>query len=146
MFLDIDKFKRVNDESGHHAGDLVLQEVAMLIDSQLRTSDIIARYGGEEFVVLLANTSVELALEIAERIRAAIANAILTVDSLTEELNVTVSIGCTTMNQTDSQNIDALGDGLLTSSDQALYVAKDSGRNCVKVATFNEPESEKAVR
>ena len=92
------------------------------------------------------NTDSKLAQEIAERIRAAIANAILTVDSLTDELNVTVSIGCTTMNKTNSQNIDALGDGLLTSSDQALYVAKDSGRNCVKVATFNESVSEKAVR
>ena len=145
LFIDIDHFKSFNDLYGHFVGDEVLRYVANIIKQQMRLSDVLARYGGEEFSVLLTNTDSKLAQEIAERIRVAIANAILTVDSLTDELNVTVSIGCTTMNQTNSQNIDALGDGLLTSSDQALYVAKDSGRNCVKVAAFNEPVSEKAV-
>ena len=145
VFLDIDHFKSFNDLYGHTVGDQVLRYVAEIIKKQMRLSDVLARYGGEEFSVILTNTDAALAKEVAERIRAAIANAILTVDSLTEDLNVTVSIGCTTMKQTNSQNTDALGNGLLASSDQALYIAKDSGRNCVKVAAFNEPVSEKAA-
>lgn len=146
LFIDIDHFKSFNDLYGHSVGDEVLRYVANIIKQQMRLSDVLARYGGEEFSVLLTNTDSKLAQEIAERIRAAIANAILTVDSLTDDLNVTVSIGCTTMKQTSSQNINALGDNLLNSADQALYIAKDSGRNCIKVAKFNEPVEEKAVR
>ena len=131
MFLDIDKFKRVNDESGHHAGDLVLQEVAMLIDSQLRTSDIIARYGGEEFVVLLPNTSVELALEIAERIRQRVEEH----DFLIPEqgsLRVTISIGVSELSVAPGaviHNQGARARALVESADQALFKAKEGGRN-----------------
>lgn len=138
LFIDIDHFKSFNDLYGHSVGDQVLRYVANIIKKQMRLSDVLARYGGEEFAVLLTNTDTRLAQEVAERIRQSIADAILKVDSLTDELNVTVSIGCTTMTKTDNQNINALGESLLNSADQALYVAKDAGRNCIIVAAFNE--------
>ena len=138
LFIDIDHFKSFNDLYGHSVGDQVLRYVANIIKQQMRLSDVLARYGGEEFAILLTNTDTSLAQEVAERIREAIANAILKVNSLNEDLNVTVSIGCTTMAQVKSQNINALGENLLSSADQALYIAKDSGRNCIKVIAFNE--------
>jgi len=139
LFIDIDHFKSFNDLYGHSVGDQVLRYVANIIKQQMRLSDVLARYGGEEFAILLTNTDTNLAREIAERIREAIANATLRVDSLNDNLHVTVSVGCTTMTQVKSQNIKALGENLLNSADQALYMAKDSGRNCIKVIAFNEP-------
>lgn len=139
LFIDIDHFKSFNDLYGHSVGDQVLRYVANIIKQQMRLSDVLARYGGEEFAILLTNTDTNLAREIAERIREAIASATLRVDSLNDNLHVTVSVGCTTMTQVKSQNIKALGENLLNSADQALYIAKDSGRNCIKVIAFNEP-------
>lgn len=145
LFIDIDHFKSFNDLYGHSVGDQVLRYVANIIKKQMRLSDVLARYGGEEFAVLLTNTDTKLAQEIAERIRFAIADAILHVDSLDDDLNVSVSIGCTTMTQVESQNITSLGENLLNSADQALYIAKDSGRNCVKVIPFNETAAAQAA-
>lgn len=145
LFIDIDHFKSFNDLYGHSVGDQVLRYVANIIKKQMRLSDVLARYGGEEFSVLLTNTDTKLAQEIAERIRFAIADAILHVDSLDDDLNVSVSIGCTTMTQVESQNITSLGENLLNSADQALYIAKDSGRNCVKVIPFNETAAAQAA-
>ncbi len=137
LFIDIDHFKSFNDLYGHSVGDQVLRYVANIIKKQMRLSDVLARYGGEEFAVLLTNTDTILAQEVAERIRSSIANAILKVDSLPDDLNVTVSIGCTTLTKSDSQNINSLGENLLNAADQALYVSKDSGRNCISVSDFN---------
>ena len=75
LMLDVDHFKQVNDTWGHAAGDVVLQELAQRIESQVRASDVAARYGGEEFVVLLPGTDVASALKLAERIRMAIASS-----------------------------------------------------------------------
>ena len=136
LFIDIDHFKSFNDLYGHSVGDEVLRYVAHIIKQQMRLSDVLARYGGEEFSVLLTNTDTELAQEIAERIRLSIANAILKVDSLPDDLHVTVSIGCTTMKEAANQNIASLGESLLNLADQALYVSKDAGRNCINVADF----------
>jgi len=136
LFIDIDHFKSFNDLYGHSVGDEVLRYVANIIKQQMRLSDVLARYGGEEFSVLLTNTDSELAQEIAERIRLSIANAILRVDSLPDDLHVTVSIGCTTMKDVDNKNITSLGESLLNLADQALYVSKDAGRNCINVADF----------
>ncbi len=136
LFIDIDHFKSFNDLYGHSVGDEVLRYVANIIKQQMRLSDVLARYGGEEFSVLLTNTDSELAQDIAERIRLSIANAILKVDSLPDDLHVTVSIGCTTMKDADHQNITSLGKSLINLADQALYVSKDAGRNCINVADF----------
>ncbi len=146
LFIDIDHFKSFNDLYGHSVGDEVLRYVANIIKQQMRLSDVLARYGGEEFSVLLTNTDSELAQEIAERIRLSIANAILKVDSLADDLHVTVSIGCTTMKDTGNQNITSLGESLLNLADQALYVSKDAGRNCINVAEFSSSAEAQVAR
>lgn len=138
LFIDIDHFKSFNDIYGHAVGDKVLRDVADIIKNQMRLSDVLARYGGEEFAVLLTNTDSALAQEIAERIRISIENAVLKVDNLSEELHVTVSIGCTTMKDAGNQSSTVLGECLLNSADQALYVSKGAGRNCINVAEFSE--------
>lgn len=140
LFIDIDHFKSFNDVYGHAVGDQVLRYVADIIKKQMRLSDVLARYGGEEFSVLLTNTDTNLAQEIAERIRSSIADAVLKTESVEEDLNVTVSIGCTTMLNPSSNNITALGENLLNTADQALYVSKESGRNQVSVGSFDQPE------
>ena len=145
LFIDIDHFKSFNDLYGHSVGDQVLRDVANIIKQQMRLSDVLARYGGEEFAVLLTNTGTKLAQEIAERVRFSIAETILQVDSLSDDLSVTVSIGCTTMIQPKSQNISSLAENLLNSSDQALYMAKGSGRNGVRVIAFNDPVEAQAA-
>lgn len=137
LFIDIDHFKAFNDTYGHSVGDQVLRYVSGILKKQMRLDDVLARYGGEEFAVLLSNTDTDLAQEIAERIRHSIDEAKLKVDSVTEVLSVTVSIGCTTMHNANSYNVALLGETLLNVADQALYVSKDSGRNCVNVADFN---------
>lgn len=138
LFIDIDHFKAFNDLYGHSVGDEVLRYVANIIKSQMRMSDVLARYGGEEFSVLLTNTDTHLAQEIAERIRSSIADAVLTVKSLPDDLNVTVSIGCTTMFNTNITNVTQLGETLLNAADHALYASKGAGRNCINVSDFEE--------
>lgn len=129
MFLDVDKFKRINDTYGHQTGDEVLRSVANVIQSQLRVGDTIARYGGEEFVVLLPQTAGHHAREIAERIRATIAGVPLHANS-GHEINVTISIGLSmlTTEATMSDNRQ-LGEQLIAAADKALYQAKHAGRN-----------------
>lgn len=138
LFIDIDHFKAFNDLYGHAVGDEVLRYVADLIKQQMRMSDVLARYGGEEFAVLLSNTDTHLAQEIAERIRSTISDAILSVKSISDDLNVTVSIGCTTMFNTDISNITLLGETLLNAADHALYASKGAGRNCINVSDFDQ--------
>ena len=138
LFIDIDHFKAFNDLYGHSVGDEVLRYVADIIKQQMRMSDVLARYGGEEFAVLLSNTDTHLAQEIAERIRFSIADAVLTVKSLPDDLHVTVSIGCTTMFNTNINNVTLLGETLLNAADHALYASKGAGRNCVNVSDFDE--------
>jgi len=131
IFLDVDKFKKVNDEQGHQVGDLVLQEVASIVDQHLRGSDMIARYGGEEFVVLLPQTPVDQAYAVAERIRKSMASHQF---ALAEEnrLTITVSIGVAGMCTGDmARSAIDLGRDLVKRADLALLDAKASGRNKV---------------
>lgn len=137
MFLDIDKFKRINDNYGHHAGDEVLCKVAQLIKLQLRTSDIIARYGGEEFVALLPQTTLIQARDIAERIRATLAEQ--TFETLSaERLSVTISIGIAMLPDESGIEHDKCAQKLISAADAALYQAKASGRNKV---IYHEPHN-----
>jgi two-component system cell cycle response regulator len=150
LFIDIDHFKLFNDRYGHSVGDQVLRYVANIIKKQMRLSDVLARYGGEEFAVLLTNTDSALAVEVAERIRLSIANADLKIEGVKEKLNVTVSIGSTTIDHTrmtksDNKSTRPLGESLLNSADQALYLAKDAGRNCVKVIEFDQIAEAQAI-
>ena len=136
LFLDIDHFKQFNDIYGHHIGDLVLQEIARLIKTQMRQSDVLARFGGEEFAVLLVQTDQHLAIEIAERIRHQIDSHKITLGNNTN-LSVTISIGCTTLDNHDGSLIAAdASQQLLMRADEALYRSKQQGRNQVNFFKF----------
>lgn len=131
MLLDVDFFKRVNDTYGHQVGDLVLREVAAIIRSQLRGSDVLSRYGGEEFSALLANTSTEVAEEVAERIRRGVEERVFDVPDF-EPFNITISIGVATLKSEANTSLDKKSaDVLIGQADRVLYDAKASGRNQV---------------
>jgi diguanylate cyclase (GGDEF)-like protein len=123
--LDLDHFKRVNDEHGHLVGDQVLADFAHLIGQNLRAADLVFRYGGEEFLILLANTPQHSAREACEHIRTSLMES--SVGGLPIG-NITVSIGVTTMNVGESPELGLL----LQRADSALYRAKASGRNRVE--------------
>lgn len=117
LVLDIDHFKRINDQFGHETGDKVLSAIAQLLGGCARVIDIVARVGGEEFAVILPNTDAHGALEVAERMRVAVAQA----DLLGQP--TTISIGCATLQASEDAH------GLYARADAALYAAKNSGRN-----------------
>ena len=131
LLLDVDFFKRINDSHGHPAGDVVLRYVARLIRAQLRGSDVVARYGGEEFVVLLPATPPAAALDTAERIRRVIAAQTMPVQ-LAEPLRITVSLGLAML--APGEDPVAQAAALVQRADQALYAAKQGGRNRVQAA------------
>ena len=130
LMLDIDFFKRVNDTYGHPTGDRVICQLAEVCNTvAIRASDVVARLGGEEFAVLLPNTNLANATQMAERIRETFARTTIFSNS-GETLQVTVSIGLAS-----AQDIDRTEGDLLTRADKALYQAKTSGRNHVAVAS-----------
>ncbi|BDT68880.1 putative diguanylate cyclase DgcT [Comamonadaceae bacterium OS-1] len=130
LILDIDHFKRVNDTHGHDAGDKVLVEVARRCAQGLRTTDLLARWGGEEFVVLLPNTPLEHARQLAERMREAVAFS-AQLHAPKDAVRVTISMGAAGMAEGEPMTLDAL----VQAADNALYDAKRAGRNQVSLAT-----------
>lgn len=133
LMLDVDHFKRVNDNWGHAAGDAVLREIAQRVESQVRASDVAARYGGEEFVVLLPGTDVASALLLAERIRKAVSATPVDLPN-GESVTITASIGISEVHPTPEANdLKTVGDSLIARADVALYAAKSAGRNRVVV-------------
>ena len=130
LMIDIDHFKRYNDHYGHQQGDICLATVAAAIESQRRAQDLVARLGGEEFAVLLTDTDLDTAVQIAERIRSAIEVLGLEHGASGERTMVTVSIGVALTVPTP-QTTPAW---LMRQADEALYAAKGSGRNCVQIA------------
>ncbi|MBT8090513.1 MAG: sensor domain-containing diguanylate cyclase [Gammaproteobacteria bacterium] len=133
LMLDIDHFKRVNDNWGHAAGDAVLREIAQRIESQVRASDVAARYGGEEFVVLLPGTDVASALLLAERIRESVSAKPIDLPN-GEAVTITASIGISEVQPApEAEDLKTLGDSLIARADVALYAAKAAGRDRVIV-------------
>lgn len=132
MLVDIDHFKHVNDNHGHHVGDQVLQQVAELLGRDLRGADLLARYGGEEFMLLLPSTTRDQATAIAQRLCRNIARHGFVVADR-QRLNVTVSIGVACVDATGERPA-APGIWLFQKADAALYQAKQLGRNRVVVA------------
>ncbi len=122
IMLDIDHFKRVNDTWGHNAGDLVLQQLAGVMESALRDGDVAGRLGGEEFGILLHQIDMESARAVAERLRVAVEQTAMPVGN--EVLHITISLGLTAVTPDEPSDI-------LSRADEALYRAKNAGRNQV---------------
>lgn len=127
MIMDLDKFKRVNDNYGHLIGDQVLTRFAAIVKKAVRTEDIVGRYGGEEFMVVLPNTSLVRAGEVAERIRNVCEHEYVLLVNGTQ-VTFSVSIGVSQLQMGES------GTNALERADTALYLAKETGRNRVEVA------------
>jgi len=127
IMLDIDNFKKVNDQYGHLVGDIVLVRLAKILRQQLRSVDLCCRYGGEEFVLCLPDTHLEGAKDVAERIRLAILQETIR-SSDDQSFSISISLGVA-----DSQD-DQSVEGILKRADTALYQAKDGGRNQTRLA------------
>ena len=123
LFMDVDHFKQVNDQHGHHAGDEALVTVGRSIRSCLRSVDLVARYGGEEFACLLTHTAPEGAAEVAERCRLAIAQAPVTTEKGT--FHITVTVGVAPCSGDKMRTLDEL----IRAADGAMYKGKMQGRN-----------------
>ncbi len=123
LLFDVDHFKAVNDEHGHDAGDAALRQVALLLQEACRGPDFVGRWGGEEFIMILPETGLEAARDVASRVRARVADEVLV-----GAANLTVSVGVASLEAGDST------DRLFKRVDRALYAAKTRGRNRVEVA------------
>ena len=130
LMLDIDHFKAVNDTYGHLIGDDILRKISNNISEVIRDTDILARYGGEEFIVLLVNSSIADAKQIAEKIRLKVSEDIFQIKDgeFVMEVNTTISIGVSLVRKEDANIASAI-----SLADKALYEAKNKGRNQVKV-------------
>jgi diguanylate cyclase (GGDEF)-like protein len=122
--MDVDHFKFFNDNNGHQAGDEVLQTIGQLMGSVVRESDIVARWGGEEFIVIAAETDENQACELAERIRDKVANHAFAHAKKQPLGLVSLSIGVATFTDTTED-----AQALVKLADDAVYFAKDHGRN-----------------
>ncbi|MET0748382.1 MAG: PleD family two-component system response regulator [Rhizobium sp.] len=129
LITDIDRFKLVNDAYGHDAGDQVLKEFAARVRSTVRGADLACRFGGEEFVVVMPDTTAEIAASVAERLRIAVESTPFILRGTGQALNITASFGISSRLSTVTA-----ADELLKQADRALYEAKNSGRNRVVAA------------
>ena len=129
LLVDVDNFKRINDQYGHAAGDTVLVQIADILDRNTRHTDLAARYAGDEFVILI-HADADIGRERAALIRAEIASNLFHFEKT--NINVTVSIGLVTFNLADHKDTV---DAVLRRVDEAMYSAKRSGRN--RVAELN---------
>ena len=127
LLLDIDHFKKVNDSYGHPAGDAVLRRVADICRASIRTLDLVARFGGEEFAILLPETDIPGALQLAERIREEIAASPVVYGPHTIQVTASLGVAATENGDRDSEQ-------LLKAADEMLYAAKQGGRNQVACA------------
>ena len=137
LLLDLDHFKAINDTHGHGAGDSVLVAVARTLQSESRIYDLVGRWGGEEFIIALPGTDEDRAVIVAERLREAIANLIVT-NNLGKAMPLTASIG-TAQLEPGAESLDQLVDR----ADRAMYRAKVGGRNrvCKAASESVKPES-----
>lgn len=125
ILVDIDHFKKINDNFGHQVGDRVLKAIAANLAATLRNYDIICRYGGEEFLIMLPTTELNEALETAERLRFVIAKNSTETEG-GKFIKLTISLGVSSLQEGDSL------DGLVYRADNALYIAKEEGRDQVQ--------------
>ncbi|MGM9513214.1 diguanylate cyclase [Roseateles sp. DB2] len=133
LMVDLDHFKRINDELGHAAGDAALRHVARLLQASLREQDCAARYGGEEFALLLPDTPLAGAQALAERLRAALASSVWSWQGRHWPLTASLGLALSAPGR--------LGDALVEAADRAMYQAKAQGRNRVCLAPAAEGAS-----
>jgi diguanylate cyclase (GGDEF)-like protein len=134
FLIDLDRFKQINDQYGHLAGDLALREAAHRVDTQIRGSDAAARFGGDEFVVLAPSLNAEQSATLAERIRHSVCESPIEVAPGVHH-TMTVSVGVAGVTPTrDESDLKTLAESLLAEADAALYRAKQQGRNRVELA------------
>ncbi len=127
LMIDIDSFKAINDGLGHAYGDFVLAEVASMLASNVRDSDVVGRYGGEEFVVVLPETASGDAVTVAEKLRLAVSEHAIDRDG--DHVEATVSVGVATL-----VDVEAGADALVALADRAMYQAKRAGKDRVVMA------------
>ncbi|MGH2542787.1 MAG: GGDEF domain-containing protein, partial [Ardenticatenaceae bacterium] len=127
IMMDIDHFKNVNDRYGHLAGDQALRSVADMIRQNVRPYDAVGRWGGEEFLLVLPETTVEQAVDIAERVRTFIATTSIELSSADAGLLLSVSLGVSQVIPEEPESLDKV----LSRADAALYQAKGEGRDRV---------------
>ncbi len=130
--VDLDHFKRVNDNYGHEVGNQALQHMADILMSEVRSTDIVCRYGGEEFAMIFPETHLNLALKVADRIRLEIANRPMQIED--GKITLTASMGISVYMKTSILDIDEF----IESVDKYLYEAKQSGRNCICHIDYND--------
>jgi two-component system cell cycle response regulator len=128
LMLDLDGFKRINDTFGHAVGDEVLRHLGDRCRRAVRDIDLVGRYGGEEFCVLLPETDLKTALEVAERIRSSIADQPF--DTAAGPLAIRISIGLALAGEDGGETVETL----LDRADTAMYYVKQEGGNAVKSA------------
>ena len=128
ILLDLDHFKKINDNYGHEAGDRVLQQVAKILSFNLRSQDIVGRFGGEEFILVLLEADIPRAMDIAERCRQQIEQTEILVMGK-QHIRVTASFGVAVSNGYQNK------EEVIRLADAALYQAKAEGRNCIRVAS-----------
>jgi diguanylate cyclase (GGDEF)-like protein/PAS domain S-box-containing protein len=127
LVVDLDHFKAVNDTYGHLVGDLVLKQVARVLNEHTRSTDLIARFGGEEFIVLLPETDLEGAVSVAEHLRQGVAGASISLPEYESVIHITCSIGVASM----ASDLPRPFDDLMEEADQAVYASKRYGRDRV---------------
>jgi two-component system cell cycle response regulator len=126
LVIDIDFFKSVNDTHGHNVGDEVLKEFAARVSANVRGIDLACRYGGEEFVVVMPDTDVQVAYQVAERLRRSVENRPFPISRAPGQIKVTISVGIASSSGGQDRS-----EAMLHRADQALYRAKREGRNRV---------------
>jgi diguanylate cyclase (GGDEF)-like protein len=127
LMLDLDDFKKINDQHGHQTGDVVLQEFARLCRESVREIDLVGRYGGEELIILMPETRLDSARTVADRLCVNLAESVIPVAEA--EIRITASIGVAAMDENTTEL-----DTLVARADQAMYIAKHKGRNRVALS------------
>ena len=126
VLIDVDRFKSINDNFGHSIGDQVLKSLAQTLKNNIRSSDYIARYGGEEFVVILPETDLKKAIQIAKKIRKVVNNLKFELRKKNKTLKITCSYGISNFTDKIPNTID-----VFNGADEALYQAKENGRDAI---------------
>jgi diguanylate cyclase (GGDEF)-like protein len=133
LMIDIDHFKRINDQHGHLAGDAVLREVAHRVDAEMRISDTGARFGGDEFAFVLSQASILDAERVAGRVLQAVRSQPVAIGkSATETVTLSIGVAAATPGES-TRDYKVLAERLISEADAALYRAKSAGRN--RIAT-----------